>query len=216
MAKKDQSSFYWRKLMGQAKISLTGASDVALRVQLFEVLQQFFDESNCWQETIGFTVVPDTLDYPIKPLTGQMLRLLAVLDQNNVVQPALMPVIGIVRFQYPYTQTQPMTAVVIKTVADPFLCYPPNIPDWLLPLYGLGIFHGVLGNMMMQPGNAYSNPKLAEFHLHKFKDAIAHARAATAKMNTVGAQNWSFPQTFKTYGQKGGVSTFNVLPTPRT
>jgi hypothetical protein len=35
------------------------------------------------------------------------------------------------------------------------------------------------------------------------------------KMNAVGAQSWVFPQQFRVFGQKGGVSTFNVHPTPR-
>lgn len=206
---------YWIKLIGQAKVSLAGASDVALKVQLFEVLQEFFDGSNCWRETIRFPVIPDTLDYPIKPLYGRILRLLAVLDQYNVPQNAVMPDIGTVQFANPYTQTQPMLAVVIKTVTDPFTCFPPCIPDWVLPVHGLGLKHGLLGSMMLQPGVSYSNPELAKFHLQKFKDAIMHARVAATKMNTVGAQNWMYPQSFRTFGQRGGVSTFNVHPTPR-
>jgi hypothetical protein len=194
---------------------LPGASDAELKVQLFEVLQEFFDNSNCWPESIKFMVIPQTLDYPLKPLSGRILRLLGVIDQNNVQQPALMPTLGTVRFQYPYTQTQPMTAVVIKTVTDPFTCFPPGIPEWILPVHGLGLLHGMLGNMMMQPGQSYSNPQMATFHLQKFRDATMHARVASVKMNTVGAQTWLFPQTFRTVGQKGGVSTFNVLPTPR-
>jgi hypothetical protein len=215
MSKRDLGDDYWKKLLGQAKVSLTGASDVELKVQLFEVLQEFFDGSNCWQEAIKITVIPDTLDYPVMPLCGRVLRLNAVLDQHNVPQQAVMPELGVVRFLYPYTQIQPMTVTVIKTVTDPFTCFPPGIPDWILPMHGLGLLHGILGNMMQQPGVSYSNPQLAIFHLQKFRDAIAHARVAAAKMNTIGAQNWMFPRTFRTYGQKGGVSTYNVHPTPR-
>jgi hypothetical protein len=206
---------YWVKLLGQAKVALIGASDVELKVQLFETLQEFFDGSNCWQEAIRLTVIPDTLDYPIKSPCGRILRLNAVLDQYAVPQQALMPSIDTVRFLYPYTQTQPMTALVVKTVTDPFTCFPPNIPVWVLPLHGLGLKHGLIGSMMLQPGTSYSNPEMANFHLQKFKDAISHARVAATKMNTIGAQNWMFPQSFRSFGQKGGVSTFNVHPTPR-
>jgi hypothetical protein len=211
----DPCGFYWQKLLGQTKVILTGASDVELKVQLFEVLQEFFDQSNCWQETIRFVVVPDTLTYPLTPTSGRILRLYGVIDQNNVSQPALMPEIGTIQFQYPYTNTQTMTARVVKTVTDPLSCYPPGIPDWILPVHGLGLLHGMLGNMMMQPGQSYSNPQQSGFHLQKFNDSKAHARVAMMKMNTVGAQSWTYPQTYRTYGQKGGVSTFNVMPTPR-
>jgi hypothetical protein len=215
MSKQDDADAYWAKLLGQAQMNLLGASDVELKVQLYDVLEEFFDGSNCWQESLSFMVIPNTLDYPLSVLTGQIRRLYGVLDQNNVAQPAVMPVIGTVRFLYPYTITQPMTAVVIKTLAHPLECYPPYIPDWILPTHGLGILHGVIGNMMEQVGQSYSNPQLALFHGQKFRDAIAHARVAMMKMNTVGAQAWAFPQQFKVFGQKGGVSTFNVHPTPR-
>lgn len=206
---------YWAKLLGQAGVVLSGASDAEIKVQLFDVLQEFFDGSNCWQESMKFTVIPDTLDYHLIPLTGRILRLYGVLDQNNVPQPAVMPIIGVVRFLYPYTNPQPMTATVVKSVTDPFLCHPPHIPDWFLPAYGLGILSGLVGNMMSQPDQTYSNAGMSSYHLQKFRDAISHARVATMRMNTVGAQAWAFPQQFRVGGQKGGVSTANVHPTPR-
>jgi hypothetical protein len=215
MSKKENDR-YWRKLLGQAEITLSGASRIALQVQLYEVLEDFFNLSNCWQEAITFTVVPETLDYPIYTAAGRILRLNGVLDQNYTPQAALMPDLGIVRFLYPYNNTQPMTAIVVKTVTDPLCCHPPSgVPEWLLPVHGIGLFHGLVGNMMLQPGQSYSNPQMANYHLQKFKDAWAHARVSTSKMNTIGAQNWAFPQQFRVTSQKGGVSTYNVLPTPR-
>jgi hypothetical protein len=213
--KSDPCDAYWAQLMGQASVSLAGVSDTELRVQLFDVLQRFFDESNCWQESIRFTVIPDTLDYPLKPLSGRILRLWGVLDQLAVPQQAIMPELGILRFIYPYTDTQQMLAIVVKTVTDPLSCYPPGVPSWLLPTHYLTLLSGLLGNIMLQPGQSYTNIPLANYHIQKFRDGIAHARVAMAKANTVGAQNWAFPQQFRVTGQKGGVSTFNIIPTPR-
>lgn len=216
MSNSKASDRYWRKLLGQAEVTLSGASRVELRVQLYEVLEEFFNLSNCWQESIPFTVVPETMDYPIYPTSGRILRLNSVLDQNYVGQAALMPDIGTVRFLYPYTNVQPMTAMVVKTVTDPLCCHPPlGVPEWLLPVHGIGLFHGIVGNMMLQPGQSYSNSQMANYHLQKFRDAWAHARVAASKMNTIGVQNWAFPQQFRVTSQKGGVSTYNVLPTPR-
>jgi hypothetical protein len=212
MSKTSDCDKYWIKLLGQANVALTGASDAELKVQLFDTLQQFFDESNCWLETINFPVIPDTLDYPLMPLTGRVHRLYGVVDQNNVPQQAVMPVIGTVHFLYPYSNPQPMWATVVKNVTDPLSCFPPGIPEWVLPVYGLGILSGVLGNMMLQPGQSYSNQALASFHLGKFRDAIAHARVATLRANTVGSQAWAYPQQFRVSGQRGGVSTANVNP----
>jgi hypothetical protein len=214
--KEDPCDRYWAQLMGQANVSLSGASDIAMKVQLFDVLQRFFDESNCWQEVIRFSVIPETLDYPLTPVNGGRIhRLLAVLDQLMVPQPAVMPNIGTIQFLYPYTNVQPMAAIVIKTVTDPLQCFPPGIPDWLLPTHYLTLLSGLLGNMMLQPGNSYSNPQLSSYHTQKFRDGIAHARVAAMKMNTYGAQTWMYPRQFHISSQRGGVSTFNVLPTPR-
>ena len=207
---------YWAKIIGQASVALAGASDVLLRVQLYDTLEEFFDGSNCWMESIKFIAVADTLDYQVYPVEGgRILRLDSVIDQNNVPQAALMPDVGVVRFLYPYTQTQPMTAHVVKTVTDPLKCFPPNIPEWVLPVHGLKILHGLIGNMMLVPGQSYSNPGLANFHLQKFNDGISGAYVASSKANTVGVQSWAFPQQFRVTGQRGGVSTFNVHPTPR-
>jgi hypothetical protein len=206
---------YWAKLIGQATVTLPGASDALLQVQLFDTLEEFFDGSNCWTENIPFTVVPDMLEYKLYPASGRIIRLDSVLDQNNVPQAALMPDIGTVRFQYPYTNVQPMLAIVVKSVTDPLSCFPPHIPEWILPSHGLKILHGLIGNMMIQPGQSYSNPALAQFHLGKFNDGISGAYVSSSKMNTVSAQPWSFPQQFRVSGQRGGVSTFNVLPTLR-
>jgi hypothetical protein len=206
---------YWAKLMGQAKVALLGVSDIQLKVQLFDVLQDFFDQSNCWQEAIDFTVIPDTLDYPLQVVDGRIIRLNAVLDQNNMQQQAIMPDIGTVRFLYPFSQSQPMTAIVIKTVTDPMCAFPPNIPDWILPRHGLVLLHGLIGSMMQIPAQSYTNPQMAQFHLAKFSDGSTGAYVASSKANTIGAQPWMFPQNFRTTSQRGGVSTFNVHPSPR-
>jgi hypothetical protein len=212
---RNESDRYWAKIIGQALVTLPGASNALLRVQLFDTLEEFFDGSSCWKEEIKFNVIPGTLDYQLAPLSGRILRLSDVLDQNSVPQQAIMPIPGQVKFLYPYDNIQPMTAVTVKTVTDPLSCFPPHIPEWMLPVHGLGILHGLIGSMMLQPGQSYSNPGLANFHLRKYEDAISHACTVMSQTNKMGVQSWMFPQAFRVGGQKGGVSTFNVLPTLR-
>ena len=184
---------YWGKLMGSAKVYLMGASDKQLRVALFDTLHTFFHDSCCWSEQIKFTVIPDTLDYKLYTTQGRILRLEGVLNQHGIREQAVMPDIGTVSFLYPYTQTQPMTAIVLKTVTDPLMCFPPNIPDWILPKHGVVILHGLIGTMMMLPAQSYTNPEMAKFHLGKFADGINGANVAATKANTIGAQTGMFP-----------------------
>ena len=51
----DEGERYWTKVLGQAAVSLTGASDaILLKVQLYDTLEEFFDGSSCWKELIEF------------------------------------------------------------------------------------------------------------------------------------------------------------------
>lgn len=207
---------YLTMLMGQARTILSGASDAELKVQLFDVLREFFDNSNAWLEDIGFTVIPDALDYQVSPVSGRILRLNGVVDQSNVPQQAVLILPETIRFLYSYSTVQPMTAVVVKNVTGPLECFPPVFPEWLLSTYGLGLLDGVLGRMMVQPQQPWSNQAAGIFHLQRFRDQMMHARVATRQMHTVGAQAWAFPQSFRTSSQRGGVSTFNVNPSAMT
>jgi hypothetical protein len=207
---------YLDMLRGQAQVTLTGATDAQLRAQFFDVLREFFSMSNAWQEDITIPVIPDALDYPIEPVSGRILRLLSVVDQNNVCQQAVLLLPVTVHFLYPYSQVQPMMATVVKTVTDPLECFPPDFPEWVLPIYGLGILDGVLAHMMLQPGQLWSNQASGIFHMQRFRNEMMRARVATRQLNTIGAQAWAFPQMYRTFSQRGGVSTYNVHPSAMT
>src|SRR6516162_8670410 len=86
------------KLFGEASTLLAGASQAELTVKFYDTLKEFFSESNSWREWIQFTVVPNNQDYPITPVSGRIIRLLGVIDQNRVPQAATMPKIGVIQF----------------------------------------------------------------------------------------------------------------------
>jgi len=207
------------KLLAEANSVLTGASDAQLNINFFDTRGEFFISSSSWMEWSQVMVIPNTQDYAITPTHGRILRLLNVLDQNRVPQQAIMPQIGMVSFLYPYNNVQPMWACVAKTVLKAFkdgVPAPPFFPDWVLPNYGEGILTGVLGRMMMQPNQSWSDQKTGMFNLLKFRNAISQARVDTMRAHTVGSQAWAYPQSFRTHSQKGGVSTFNINPSPQT
>lgn len=205
---------YLMQLMGQAQTMLMGSSTIELRVQFFDVLREFFDNANLWHEAIGFTVVPTSQDYKLEPISGRITRLSNVLDQNNVPQAAAMPIPGWVHFLYPYSNPQPVTAVVIKNVDGPLECFPPDFPDWVLPKYGVGMLEGLVGRMMSIPDTSYTDKQGAIYRLQRFRNEMMGARTAAIRANTIGSQAWAYPQTYRTFSQRGGVSTFNVNPTP--
>jgi hypothetical protein len=207
------------KLLAEANAALTGASDAQLNITFFDTLREFFSSSNSWMEWINFMVIPDTQEYSITPVHGRILRLLNVIDQNRVPQQAIMPQIGTITFLYPYTTIQPMWACVTKTVIKAFrdgVPAPPFFPDWVLPTYSEGILSGVIGRMMMQSNQSWTDKQTGMLNLLKFRSVISLARVDAMHARTVGAQAWAFPQSYRTHSQKGGVSTFNINPSPQT
>lgn len=52
-----------------------------------------------------------------------------------------------------------------------------NFPKWIATRYLYDIVDGALAYLMMIPGVAWSDPKMAMFYDSRFKDAIANARA---------------------------------------
>jgi hypothetical protein len=199
-------------LLDQARTTLPGSSEAGLKGQLFDVFHEFFNDSNAWAEQISLPIVPGTLEYSIVPNSGQIIRLAGVIDVNKVPIPALMPEVGILTLMDPTNIATTYTITVVKNVKFPTDKNSiPDIPEWVLPIFGRTILDGLLGKMYGQPNKTYSSDTKSLFHLAKFKDGIAMAKTTTFRRNTIGAQAWNFPQTFHTRNQRGGVSVGNPV-----
>jgi hypothetical protein len=196
------------QLLNQARVKLTGASENGLKLQLFDTLKEFFNDSSCWMENILITIAVNTTVYNIVANGGVIVRLVGVLDAQGFPQPAIMPSPGVIQFRHPYNSATVFTATVAKTVSTPTSTkdHLPDFPDWVLPLFGTGILDGLLGNMMNQPNTSYTDKKQSTYHLARFRDAISRARVAALRRNTFGTQAWSYPQSFATRSQRGGIS----------
>jgi len=215
----DEPSEETIELLASAQAMLVGASDAELIITLHRTLKDFFNDSNCWIEYIPIMVVPNKLDYPIKPITGEIIRLQNVIDQNNVPQPAAMPQLDVVHLAYPYNQVQPMTVVVSKNVKHPFrdgMPFPPYVPKEIYRKYGPGILDGLVGRMMLETGMSYTDQKMGVMYRGMFRTTVALARVEAMRMNLLGGQSWAYPQQFRVTSQRGGVSTFNMNPSPIT
>lgn len=205
------------RVLNQARVELPGTSDAALKASLFEVFTDFFDWSDCWRESIPFTVLPPTqtnptavLNYNIATSEGQIIRLLGVLDPNSVPQSAIMPTQGTITLQNAPNQQQgtlTYTAVVSKNVVlpnakDDF----PLVPDFVLTRYPTVIIAGLKAKMMIQKAKPYSDPQMARIHWATFQNGWVQAKNDAEKANTVGAQAWRYPQSWRMNTQRGGIS----------
>lgn len=209
----------FEQLMTQAKVKLVGASEGGLKGELYDVLSEFFNDSSIWTQGIVFTASPNVCHYPLFVPEGQILRLNGVVNFGPALPvpgvapttpptpvPALMPEVGQLMLAHGPNETNIMIANVVTNVSLPTTREMiPLIPDWVLPIWHVGILDGLLGKMMAQPSKSYANEKQSQYHLKRFRDAIARARVSKLRANTIGAQAWRFPQGFRSNTQQGGV-----------
>lgn len=206
------------QMMNQARVTLTGASEAGLRGALYDTLAEFFNDSSCWTQDVVVSALPNRTSYPLVVSEGQIIRLSGVFTapppagSSSTAGPggffvsALMPEVGtLILAAAPATATQ-MLATVVTNVALPTAKEAvPIAPDWVLPIWHVGILDGLLGKMMIQPNKSYSNQTQGAYHLKRFRDAISRARVSKLRANTNGTQAWTFPQTFRASTQRGGV-----------
>jgi hypothetical protein len=221
IAKDDFEAF-----MNQCRVNLTGASDAGIKEELYDVLDEFCEHSGSWQETLTVPILAGTtsggtstnVTYTLVPShDGYIIRLVGVWDANSIPQPAFLPTfdggdsaVGQLQLVNPVNQNQNFTVTVAKTVKRPTTR--DNVPVFsqtLFRRYHRYLLDGVIGKLMAQPNKSYSNTQMAQIRQARFKQGISTARVQTQRQNTLGAQAWSFPQDFRTRGQRGGVSTSN-------
>lgn len=222
-------------LLNQARVELPGASDAGIKHTLYEVLHEFFDTTSAWKQDVQIHVQPFIQAYGVSVDAGQIIRLFTVLDQNLIQQPAVLMAPSLpgppggstagplsvntppnpsseadfmtVSLQLQYSTPQIFTASLILNVTIPQgHDGVPDMPSWTLSKFGRVILDGLLGRMMAQPTKSYTQDSLSTYHLKRFRDGMAMVRVAITRSNTVGSQNWAFPQQFRTRNQRGGVS----------
>ena len=195
------------RLMDNARIRLPGALDNAIKLEIFSVLNEFFQATNIWTEDIDFSVTPTNdsyLDnpaaytYTITPVSGGVInRLIAVWNSDGFAQAATMPIPGEVILKFSPNEADTYTARVAKTVNEPLdnEGYP-DFPAWVLNKYGNEMLDGVLARMMGQIAKPYSSAQLALYHMREFRRAIGRAKAEALHGNVYRGQSWRFPQSF--------------------
>lgn len=189
------------RLLNNARIRLPGATDSALQLELFNVLNEFFQDSNVWQEAIDFGVTADDTiptTYYIEPeAVSSIVRLLYIVNSDGGDVQGTMQIPGEIILATQPGADDTYTATVALTVNDPVTRdgYP-EFPAWTLNKYGLGILDGLLGRMMSQPAKPFTNLQLGTYHMRKFRSTVAQASTDALRQNRANAQAWRFPQSF--------------------
>lgn len=189
------------RIMSNARVSLPGALDSAIQLEMFNVLDEFLRTSQVWREDVNIVTRTDRLTYDVDSDDEQaeVVDLLGVVNENDTPIAATMPVPGELILASLPQEVTTYTVSISLTVMDPVTTdnYP-RCPEWVLTRYRQGIVDGVLARMMSQPAKPFASERLATYHLRRFRDAIAIARTHGNHANLHDGQAWRFPQNFAT------------------
>lgn len=208
----------FEQFINQARIKLIGASETGMKAELYDVLSEFFNDSSCWTQDITMPYVAGQQVFNVSVAEGQIIRLAGVLDWGTTAPPsvatpganvspaaALMRDPGTIVVSKSPTGAGFYQATVVTNVSLPTSREMiPIAPDWVLPIWHVGLLDGLLGKMMGEASKSYTDERKSTYHLKRFRDAIARARVSKLRANTNGTGAWRFPQTFRTTGQGRG------------
>jgi len=186
------------RLMETVRPYLPGAIDTAMKQELFAVCEEFFTDSNTWQENVPFTIVQGSDTAELMPYTGKIERLNWVTDQNgfSVNRCTITDIYnGIIRA--PQANPGTYNAQLIMNVNDPISRDVfPIVPVGIVDRYWQTLMHGLISHMMVMPNKPYTSVQMAAVYNSKFMGGIARARNEANEMFTQNSQAWRFPQTF--------------------
>ena len=208
------------RLMNECEVQLPGVTRAGLRGTMFNVMDEFFTNSNSWNEWIPLTLVPNAQNYTVTPAQGGQIKFLGqVVDANCVLYPAVIisldPPSANLWLTWPQNITVQTNVIVYKSIVLPNQHGDvPDAPSWLLPQYSRVIEAGIVGRMQMHKAKSYSDLNNGPINQKRFNDGVAQARAAANRGYLFGGQAWRFPRQFSTNSQRGGVST--MFPSPTT
>jgi hypothetical protein len=189
------------RIMQNARIHLPGALDAAIKLEFFNVMDQFFRESDCWREQVDFTVRTTSLVYEIESDEGNavVVKLIELVDANDIPVRAIMEIPGEVTLYELPIEVRTLSATVSLTTTDPVSDEDyPVFPDWVAQKYHDAIIAGILSRMMAHPAKPYMNERMGIYHGRRFRGYIAQARKDANQKNLYDGQAWRYPQNFAT------------------
>jgi hypothetical protein len=188
---------YITRLMANARMHLTGAVDDAIKVELFNAVDEFCRETDMWTEDIVFPTVAGTeMVYDLVPTLGTILRLVDLRRvEGNMPVHGHMRIPGELILPFAFEADTQIRATVSLAPLDPTQTATdfPEIDAWLWDRHFNTFVHGVIYKMASQPDKTYSDTELVAFHGQKFRNHIGIARADNIRANTTDGQAWRFP-----------------------
>lgn len=185
------------RLISNLRMHLPGAVDGVIKLEIYNTMNEFFQDSNVWRESIEIPVYAGVTNYDLTS-TGPstIVRLMSVIDEherpiNAYIDLETQELVVSVAPTSPTTYTAQVSLTINEPLDKEGF---PYFPAWVLNLYMNEMVSGVLSRMMSQPAKPYSNTQLAAFHGAQFRSAVAKARSEANRRYTYHMQMWRFPR----------------------
>jgi hypothetical protein len=194
-----------QRLINNAMLHLPGSTLAVMQVELYNVMTQFFQGSNVWNEDIPLTIPgqqPVGTVYLLAPQQPAAIDKLLWIYTKSTDPKGLrgsqvggaMVVPGELTLNNQPSSALDIIVTVALTVQDPmdrdgYV----QFPAWVLQKYSDILQSGLIGRMMAQPVKPYTNMQLSVFHMRKFASGVSQARIDWTRNNTYRQQAWRFP-----------------------
>jgi len=218
------------RILDYCRVRAPQASQDGIAQCLYEAMLDFFQTTSAWKTAVTFSTIVNTQVYDLVPEgPGSPIRLVGVWDLNGIEWAAMMPLgITIVPSIPPAVSTHPAVPGTIQLIQPPSVSQGmiaqfvmnvalptdgnnlPEVPDWTLPMYSQEFIEGTLARLLTQPKKPYTDMSSGALYWRQFNDGMAKVRTSVQRANTYGKQAWVYPQRYRSYGQKGGVSVGNA------
>lgn len=186
-----------------------GAVRSLVRLEFIKAVREFYEESGCLREVVTRDVVADTAEYTIEPDTANTLTLrplnvaynrvplrILMRKPDEVTESTGTPrawyrvgVNTVVLWPKPTEALANGISVYISLLPDPTVSSLPNISK---VEHFDALIDGTLGLLKQQPAKPYTDLLTAQYHLRRFRSAIAKFKALANKGNVPGGAGWTF------------------------
>lgn len=203
----------WRGIFARIRSQVPNAPDALIRQEIFNIMVDFTQGTNLWQEDVPINVVPNQLTYPFSVTSGVTYRLMVVYkdgDQNkNWVDSGItMRVPGVLQLTRGQSEAVLWHAVVAKACRTPLVINGtdtgyPEVDAWIVDQNSDTIYYGTMWLLQRMPAKAFRDPVAARENGMIYSSAKSQARVDGMRTNVFGGQAWLYPQGFATITRKG-------------
>jgi len=187
-----------QRLVDNLRVNLPGVQDPWIKLELYNVVNEFCRTTGCWQDVNPITLVAGQSSYQITPTQAEIIDILSIAHVSfDTTGAAYFQ--GTLAFSNAPTTTDVTNGQLFVTMSlTPSLDPGTDVEHWIpSDMWSTDfdvLLEGALGRLMSQKGKPYSDPQLGMYHTRRFRMLMSTKKHQIDAGNVVDGQTWRFPQ----------------------